>query len=167
MVTSYPDRTRVVYSEIQKASQGRLAEAVAWARSIINDPVMKAEYSLLLPKGKRLYNAAIQEYLDPQDPPFSNIKPPLKKRGRINKESMLIKNYGDKAVVSRVPDMSNVVPTAKQIKAKGCFAKAVAYAQAIIADPIQKAAYQKKLLKGKTVYHTALKEYMKNNQNRT
>ena len=167
VVTSYPDRTHIVYTKLQKATQSRLAEAVAWARSIINDPVKKAEYSLLLPKGKRLYNAAIQEYLDPQDPPFSNIKPPLKKRGRINKESMVIKNYGDKAVVSRVPDMSNVVPTEKQIKAKGCFAKAVAYAQAIIADPVKKAAYQKKLPKGKTVYHAALKEYMKNNQNRT
>lgn len=137
---------------------------MAWARSIIKDPVKIAEYSRLLPKGKRLYNAAIQEYLDPQNPPFSNIKPPRKKRGQINKETILIKNYGDKPVVSRVPNMSNVIPTEKQIKAKERFAEAVAYAQGIIADPVQKAAYQKKLPKGKTVYHTALKEYIKNNR---
>lgn len=164
VITSYPDRTEVVYTKVQEAEQSRFAEAVAWARSIIRDPVKKAEYSKLLPKGKRLYNAAIQEYLNPQEPPFSNIRPPVKKRGRINKEHVVIKDYGDKAVVTRIPDMSNVVRTEKQTKAQGHFAKAVAYAQAIMADPVQKAAYQKNLPKGKKAYHAALKEYLKRNQ---
>lgn len=160
VVTSYPDRTGVVYTENQQAFQNRFAEAVAWARSIIRDPVKKAEYSKLLPKGKRLYNAAIQEYLNPQQQPFSNIKPPVKKRGRINKENVVIKDYGVKAVVTSIPDMSHVVLTEKQTKAQGHFAEAVAYAQAIIADPVQKAAYQKNLPKGKKAYHAALKEYL-------
>jgi hypothetical protein len=75
VITSYPDRSGVTYSGKQKDSQARLAEAIDWARSIVRDPQKKAQYSKLLPKGKRLYNAAIQEYLNPQDPPFSNVKP--------------------------------------------------------------------------------------------
>lgn len=160
VITSYPDRTNVVYTENQEFFQSRFADAVAWAGSIVRDPVKKAEYSKLLPKGKRLYNAAIQEYLNPQQQPFSNIKPPVKKRGRINKGNVLIKDYRDKAVVTSVPDMSHVVHTEKQKKAQCHFAEAVAYAQAIIADPVQKAAYQKNLPKGKKVYHAALKEYL-------
>jgi hypothetical protein len=161
VVTSYPDRSRVTYSEKQKVSQARLAEAIDWARSIIRDPRKKAEYSKLLPKGKRLYNAAIQEYLNPQDPPFSNIKPPVKKRGRINKENCVIKNYNGKAVLSRIPASSNSTRTEKQTLARDRFSQAVAYAQAIIADPVKKAAYQKKLPKRKKAYHAALKEFLK------
>ena len=62
--------------------------------------------------------------------------------------------------------MSNVMPTAKLTSAQGLFAKALAYAQAILADPVKKAAYQKNLQKRKKVYHAALKEYIESNQNR-
>jgi hypothetical protein len=37
--------------------------AVAYAQSIITDPIKKAAYQEKLPKGKRVYNAALQEFL--------------------------------------------------------------------------------------------------------
>jgi hypothetical protein len=106
ILTSYPDRKRVIYSENQKAYQSRFAEAVAYARSIISDPVKKAEYTKCLPKGKRLFNAAVQEYLSPQSVPFSTIRPAKKKKGRIVESNIVIKNYAGKLVITSRPDMS-------------------------------------------------------------
>jgi hypothetical protein len=63
VLSKYPDMSRVKYNENQKHEQSRFAEAVAYARSIINDPAKKAAYQKNLPEGKRVYNAALQEYL--------------------------------------------------------------------------------------------------------
>ncbi len=57
--------------------------------------------------------------------------------------------------------MSRVKSSKLQKLKQGVFAKAVAYAQAIIRDPDNKKAYAKKLKKGESVYHAALKEYLK------
>lgn len=63
IITKHPDMSKVKYNDNQKREQNRFAEAVAYARSIINDPVRKADYQKTLPKGKRVYNAALQEFL--------------------------------------------------------------------------------------------------------
>ena len=159
IVTAYPSRERVTYSKSQQVKQKSFAQAVAYARAIVNDPVKKELYSTNLPAGKRLYNAAIQEYLNPQPVPFSSIQAPKKKKGIIN-DLIVIKEYSDKYARSSKPDMTRVVYNENQKKQQSRFARAVTYARSILADPVKKAALQKRLAKGKKVYHAAIKEYM-------
>jgi hypothetical protein len=80
-------------------------------------------------------------------------------RGAFGKE-FVFRTRGGKTFISKYPDMSNVKPSAKQLKEKSRFSKAVKYAQAIIADPKKKAAYEKKLDGASSVYHAAIKEYL-------
>ena len=63
IASSYPDMSKVKRTRKQKAEQGLFAKAVEYARAISNDPKLKAEYAKQLKNGKRVYNAAIQEYL--------------------------------------------------------------------------------------------------------
>ena len=79
--------------------------------------------------------------------------------GGIGKQ-IVFKQYGDKTVVTRYPDMSNVQPSKAQKARRGRFAEAVQYARGILADAKQKAAYQVKIGKGKSVYHAAIKEFL-------
>lgn len=44
---------------------------------------------------------------------------------------------------------------------RNIFRQAVAYARSIINDPLKKAEYKQGLLRGKTVYHAAITEYLK------
>ena len=64
-----------------------------------------------------------------------------------------------KTFASKHPDMSGIKPSAKQLKEKSRFSKAVAYAQSIIKNPSKKAAF--KVKKGQSVYHAAIQEYLK------
>ena len=160
VITGYPDRSDVVYSPEQNSYKSLFAEAVAYAQSIINDPVKKAAYNKLLPKGKRLYNAAIQEFFNPQSLPFSNIKSPVKKRGQIAKPNTVTKRYENKEVITMIPDMSRVVYNESQKMEQSRFAKAIAYAKTVLADLVKKAAFQNKLPKGKRVFNAAIKQYM-------
>lgn len=81
-------------------------------------------------------------------------------RGQVGKQ-LVFKQYGTKTVVSRYPDMSNRQLSALQKASNERFAAAVAYAQAINTDPVQKAAYGKKVKKGQTVFHFAIKEFLR------
>jgi hypothetical protein len=63
VITTFPDMSRVVYSQKQKAEQKRFAEAVAYAKSIIRDPRKKAAYQAKVPRGKKVFNAAIADYM--------------------------------------------------------------------------------------------------------
>lgn len=83
--------------------------------------------------------------------------------GHINKE-IVIKQYSYGTVITKFPDMSNVVPSKKQKKAKTWFAQAVAFAQSINNNPVEKAKWMKKVKKGSSVYQTALKWYLNNNK---
>ena len=83
-----------------------------------------------------------------------------KVRGQIGKQ-IVVKRYGDKTVITGYPDMSGIKPSKLQKKKRKLFAGAVAYAQAINNDPVKKALYKKKVKKGQTVYHYAIREYMK------
>ena len=70
------------------------------------------------------------------------------------------KKYG--AVLTKYPDMSKVVRTEKQKAVTSTFAKAVAYARDIISNPDKKKAFAKKLEKGVSVYHAAIREFLNN-----
>ncbi len=63
VVTKYPDMSNVQPSELQVAKRKLFAEAVAYARNINNNPVLKAEYKKKVKKGQRVYHYAIKEYL--------------------------------------------------------------------------------------------------------
>jgi len=80
-------------------------------------------------------------------------------RGAIGKQ-FVIKHYSYGAIKTKYPDMSRIVASAKQNKRRDLFKEAVAYAQQVIADPIAKAAWQKKLRKRNSVYNEAVKFYM-------
>jgi hypothetical protein len=63
VITAYPDMSRVKPSKLQRTKRKDFAAAVAYARSIINDPEQKAAYAKRVKKGERVYNFAIKEYL--------------------------------------------------------------------------------------------------------
>jgi hypothetical protein len=77
--------------------------------------------------------------------------------------NLVIKQTPHGNVLSKYPDMTNVVASADQKTQRSRFKCAVDYAQQILADPIRKSEYSKKLKRGRTVYHTAIAEYFKNN----
>ena len=78
--------------------------------------------------------------------------------GRIGKE-LVIKQYGDKVVVSKYPDMSKVKPSKCQIEWREKIKEATAYALSILNDPDLKATFEKGLKPGESVYHKAKKQY--------
>lgn len=81
-----------------------------------------------------------------------------KVRGQIGKQ-FVVKQYGKKTVITAYPDMSNVKPSKAQKLKRKRFAEAVAYAQGILYDPEKKKEFAKKLKKGASVYHAAIKEF--------
>jgi hypothetical protein len=85
--------------------------------------------------------------------------------GAIGK-TIVVKQYATKTVITAYPDMSKVVPSAKQQAWKSVFAEAVAYAKNINNDPVQKSKYAARLAKGKSVYHAAVSEYLSTRKRR-
>jgi len=63
VVTAYPDMSKVKPSKLQKAKRNDFAEAVAYAQSILHDPVKKKAYAKKLKKGVSVYHAAITEWM--------------------------------------------------------------------------------------------------------
>lgn len=78
--------------------------------------------------------------------------------------NVIFKNYNNKTVISKYPDMSNVVKTEKQKENQLQFKAAQAYAKSIISDPEKKLAFIKTIPKDKTVYHAAISKYLKENK---
>jgi hypothetical protein len=81
--------------------------------------------------------------------------------GKIGNVVLKHTSHGD--FISKYPDMSGVVPSANQKTQRSRFQCAVDYAKKILADPERKGEYLKKLRPGRTVYHTAIAEYLANN----
>lgn len=79
-------------------------------------------------------------------------------KGRIG--DIVIKQYGDKTVVSKYPDMSNIIPSDSQKEKRSRFADAVAYAKTINSSPILKADYLRRVGEVRSVYQHALKEFL-------
>ncbi len=81
-------------------------------------------------------------------------------RGAIGKK-IVIKHTKGGPVVSKFPDMENIQPSPLQIKQRAFFKEAVKYAKAILADPVQKVAWEKKLSKKHKLFTQLIKKYMK------
>ena len=82
-----------------------------------------------------------------------------KMRGAIGKQ-IVVKQYGNKTVITAYPDMSKVKPSKLQKLKRKKFAAAIEYARSIINDPVKKETYTKKLKKGARVYNAAIKEFL-------
>ena len=50
-------------TDLQEARQAQFAQAIAYAKHIVKNPTRKADYAATIPSGKKVYHAAIQEYL--------------------------------------------------------------------------------------------------------
>ena len=84
---------------------------------------------------------------------------PRKKSSKLG--DIVIKKYGDKTVVSKYPDMSNVIPSGAQKEKRSRFAEAVSYAKAINSSSILRTDFLKRVGDVKSVYQSALKEFLK------
>ena len=72
----------------------------------------------------------------------------------------VIKHYCYGPIRTKFPDMTKIIASPGQRKCRNIFKEAVAYAKEVIADPVQKKAWQKKLRRRNSVYYAAIKEYM-------
>lgn len=82
----------------------------------------------------------------------------IKKNSRIG--DIVIKKYGDKTVVSKYPDMSNIIPSGAQREKRSRFAEAVSYAKTINSSTILRNDFLKRTGEVKSVYQSALKEFL-------
>lgn len=82
-------------------------------------------------------------------------------RGQIGKQ-IVVKQYGEKTVITAYPDMSRVKPSQLQKMKRKKFAEAVAYARTVLRHPLQRAEYAGRLKKGQRLYNFIIREYMKN-----
>ena len=55
--------SRIKPSDLQKLYRERFKEAVAYAKDISRNPEKKKAYQEKIGEGKRVYNAALKEYL--------------------------------------------------------------------------------------------------------
>ena len=78
--------------------------------------------------------------------------------GALGKE-IVFKQYKDKTVVSRYPDMSKHQATERQRIQRKAMTEANAYASRIKRDPVLRAEYEKKLKPGESVFHYAKNEF--------
>ncbi len=60
-------------------------------------------------------------------------------------------------LITKYPAMENIIPSKKQRSQRNVFKEAVAYARSVIADPVRKAAWQKKIKRNNGVYNEAIK----------
>ena len=82
-----------------------------------------------------------------------------KKNSKIG--DIVIKKYGDKTVVSKYPDMSNIIASGAQREKRNRFAEAVCYAKTINSSKIFRDDFLKRVGDVKSVYQSALKEFLK------
>ena len=73
---------------------------------------------------------------------------------------IVIKKYGDKTVVSKYPDMSNIIPSDSQKQKRNRFAEAVCYAKTINSSNILRNDFLRRVGEVKSVYQSALKEFL-------
>ena len=79
-------------------------------------------------------------------------------------KQIVLKQYGDKTVVTQYPDMDRVKPSPLPKYKRNVFKEAVAYARSINGNRSVKNEYLKRVKPGESVYHYALKEYLKKNK---
>jgi hypothetical protein len=81
-------------------------------------------------------------------------------RGKLGKV-IVFKSYSYGTVISNYPDMSKVKSSEKQLQQKSRFRNAVRYAKAVLADEKKKAEFKAKVPVGRSVFHAAIKEFLK------
>ena len=64
-------------------------------------------------------------------------------RGTIDK-TVVVRQFGDKTVLSRYPDMTNIIPTEDQKRQRSLFARAQKYALILLKNPDIKAFYRER-----------------------
>jgi hypothetical protein len=77
--------------------------------------------------------------------------------------NLVFKQYASGTIITKRPDRSKVKLSTKQKNANKNFKRAVAFAQGVLADPKKTKAYKALLKPGKSVYHTALADFLKKN----
>lgn len=82
------------------------------------------------------------------------------KRRNSKLGDIVIKKYGDKTVVSKYPDMSNIIPSDSQKEKRNRFAEAVSYAKTINESSILRNDFIKRVGDVRSVYQSALKEFL-------
>ncbi|HEY5744731.1 MAG TPA: hypothetical protein VIU12_01535 [Chryseolinea sp.] len=75
-------------------------------------------------------------------------------------QDVVFKVYGDKVIVTKYPDMTNVTWTSKQQEGRSRFKEAQIYARTIMKDAAQLEAFKKRLKPGKRAYTELIREYM-------
>ena len=85
---------------------------------------------------------------------------PVQKYSRAKPGEIIIKQYAGKTVVSKYPDMSNIIPSRPQLVKRSRFAEAVAYAKSINNSPVLRADFLKRYGNVRSVYQEALKEFL-------
>ena len=83
----------------------------------------------------------------------------LMMRGGIGK-SFVIKHTPWGIIKTKFPDMSRIIASVEQRKCRKIFAEAVKYAKSVIADPVLKAEWQRKIRRPNGVYNKAIKAFM-------
>lgn len=63
VITAYPNMSAVTPSASQQNRRSIFAEAVSYACSVKNDPVLKTAFEANIPKDVSVYRAALSEYL--------------------------------------------------------------------------------------------------------
>ena len=61
--TKYPDMSRIIASTRQRKCRNVFKEAVRYAKSVIANPALKAQWQKRLRKHNSVYNVAIKEYM--------------------------------------------------------------------------------------------------------
>lgn len=91
---------------------------------------------------------------------METLQRPTQKSNKSKIGDIVIKQYGNKTVVSKYPDMSNIIPSYFQVQKRTRFADAVAYAKTINSNAILRADFLCRKGEVKSVYQEALKEYL-------
>ena len=91
--------------------------------------------------------------------PIKSLSGPLEKDGKFTFRRTR-KGKGGRTIMIKKADMSNVEWSSDQVKTRGHFGEAVAFARSVLADPQLKQAYDKRARrKGTDAYHLAISEY--------
>jgi hypothetical protein len=80
--------------------------------------------------------------------------------GKIGSQLVIQKN----GIIRSRPDKSRLKWSDAQVSHRKRFEAAQQFARAVIADPVQKAIYQRKAKKGSGAYQAAISEFMKLNK---
>jgi hypothetical protein len=80
--------------------------------------------------------------------------------GNVGKQ-IVFKRYGNRTIVSKMPDMSEVKKSKKQQDENMKFREAAGYARSQMADPVSKAEYQAKVKGMQRAYNLAIADFYK------